>query len=106
VAAAHEARDAGHLDRAVASYRDALRLWRGPALDGIDSQLVQAAASRLNEQRITTNEDRLAPGLPVNLQRLAPIAGSRRGRGHHRQGGVGKTKYCRARLLRRGRALR
>ncbi len=44
VAAARAARDAGHLDRAVASYRDALRLWRGPALEGIDSQLVQAAA--------------------------------------------------------------
>ena len=39
VAAARAAREAGHLDQAVASYRDALRLWRGPALDGIDSQL-------------------------------------------------------------------
>lgn len=59
VAAARAARDSGQLDRAVASYRDALRLWRGPAFDGIESQLIRAAASRLDELRITTNEDRL-----------------------------------------------
>ena len=65
VAAAHAARDAGHLDRAVAAYRDGLRLWRGPALDGIDSLLVQAAASRLDEERITAVEDRLAVELDL-----------------------------------------
>jgi len=59
VAAARAARDSGQLDLAVASYRDALRLWRGPAFDGIESQLIRAAASRLDELRITTNEDRL-----------------------------------------------
>jgi DNA-binding SARP family transcriptional activator len=59
VAVARTARDAGQLDRAVASYRDALRLWRGPALDGIDSQLIRTAASRLDELRITTIEDRI-----------------------------------------------
>jgi DNA-binding SARP family transcriptional activator len=73
VAAAHAARGAGHLDRAVAGYRDALRLWRGPALDGIDSQLVQAAASRLDEQRITTNEDRLT--LELDLGRHHELVG-------------------------------
>ena len=52
-------RDAGQLDQAVASYRDALRLWRGPALAGIDSQLIRAAASRLDEQRISASEDRI-----------------------------------------------
>jgi DNA-binding SARP family transcriptional activator/Tfp pilus assembly protein PilF len=60
VAAARTARDAGHAELAVAGYRDALRLWRGAALDGLDSQLLQAAASRLNEQRIAVNEDRLS----------------------------------------------
>jgi DNA-binding SARP family transcriptional activator/predicted ATPase len=59
IAAAHLARDAGQLGQAVACYRDALRLWRGAALDGLDSQLLQAAASRLDEQRITAIEDRL-----------------------------------------------
>jgi DNA-binding SARP family transcriptional activator len=58
VAAARKARNSNHLDQAVACYRDALRLWRGPALDGMDSQLVRMAANRLDEQRIATNEDR------------------------------------------------
>jgi DNA-binding SARP family transcriptional activator/Tfp pilus assembly protein PilF len=63
--AARAARDTGRADQAVACYRDALRLWRGPALDGLDSQLIRAAASRLDEQRITANEDRLAVELEL-----------------------------------------
>jgi DNA-binding SARP family transcriptional activator len=59
VGAARSARQEGHLDVAIARYRDALRLWRGPALDGMYSQFVQAAVSRLDEQRIAANEDRL-----------------------------------------------
>ncbi len=58
-AAARAARASGQLDRAVAGYRDALRLWRGPALAGLDSQLVLAAASRLDEQRLAVQEDRI-----------------------------------------------
>ena len=73
VAAARAAHDANHLDQALASYHDALRLWRGPALDGIDSQFVQAAASRLDEQRITTNEDRLT--LELDLGRHHELVG-------------------------------
>ena len=64
-AAAQAARDAGQLDRAVAGYRDALRLWRGPALAGLDSQLIRAAASRLDEQRIAALEDRIAVELDL-----------------------------------------
>ncbi len=59
VTAAQAAREAGDLDGAAANYRDALRLWRGPALDGIDSLLVRAAAARLDEQRMAAIEDRL-----------------------------------------------
>jgi DNA-binding SARP family transcriptional activator len=59
VAAARVAREESNLDLAIARYRDALRLWRGAALDGMDSQFVQAAVSRLDEQRIAANEDRL-----------------------------------------------
>jgi DNA-binding SARP family transcriptional activator len=59
VAAARVAREANSVDLAVARYRDALRLWRGPALEGIDSVLIRAAAHRLDEQRIAANEDRL-----------------------------------------------
>ena len=73
VATARAARDANHLDRAVASYRDALRLWRGPALGGIDSQLLRAAASRLDEQRIAANEDRLT--LELDLGRHHELVG-------------------------------
>ena len=69
VASALEARDAGHLDQAVANYREALRLWRGPALDGIDSQLIQAAAGRLEEQRVTATEDRIKLELDLGRQR-------------------------------------
>jgi DNA-binding SARP family transcriptional activator len=59
VAAARAARDACHLDEAVACYREALRLWRGAALDGIYSLLVRMAAGRLDEQRITIIEERI-----------------------------------------------
>jgi DNA-binding SARP family transcriptional activator/tetratricopeptide (TPR) repeat protein len=65
VAAGATAREAGQLSEAVSCYRDALRLWRGPALDGIDSQTVRAAAVRLDEQRISVNEDRLAVELEL-----------------------------------------
>ena len=73
MAAARAARDASHLDQAVACYRDALRLWRGPALDGIDSQLIRVAASRLDEQRIATNEDRV--NLELELGRHHELVG-------------------------------
>jgi DNA-binding SARP family transcriptional activator len=57
VTAARAARDGGRNDQVVAYYRDALRLWQGPALDGINSEVVRAAASRLDEQRVATTED-------------------------------------------------
>jgi DNA-binding SARP family transcriptional activator/tetratricopeptide (TPR) repeat protein len=72
-AAARAARDAGQLDQAVASYRDALRLWRGPALAGLDSQLIRAAASRMDEQRVAALEDRLA--LELDLGRHHELVG-------------------------------
>jgi DNA-binding SARP family transcriptional activator len=73
VASARTSRDAGRLDQAVAYYRDALRLWRGPALDGIDSQLIRVTASRLDEQRIATNEVRLE--LELELGRHHELVG-------------------------------
>jgi DNA-binding SARP family transcriptional activator len=71
--AAAAAREADHRAQAVASYRDALRLWRGPALDGIDSQLLRAAALRLDEQRINTIEERLT--LELELGRHHELVG-------------------------------
>ncbi len=59
VANARAARESDQRERAAANYREALRLWRGPAASGIDSQLVRAAASRLDELRVSTIEDRI-----------------------------------------------
>ncbi|WP_236003861.1 AfsR/SARP family transcriptional regulator [Nonomuraea antri] len=57
LAQAGHARDSGRGERAIAHYRAALGLWRGPALEGIDSRLVRSAVSRLTESRITANEE-------------------------------------------------
>ena len=73
VSAGRADRDAGHLDQAATSYRDALRLWRGPALEGIDSLLIRAAAARLDEQRMAATEDRLA--LELDLGRHHELVG-------------------------------
>jgi DNA-binding SARP family transcriptional activator len=73
ITAARAARDLGETERAVAHYRDALRLWRGSALDGIDSLLVRAGATLLDEQRITAIEDRLA--LELDLGRHYELVG-------------------------------
>lgn len=54
---ARRLRKDGQIAEAVTRYREALALWRGPALEGIQSRLVQAAASRLDEDRIAANED-------------------------------------------------
>ena len=71
--AARVAREGGQRGEAVACYRDALRLWRGPALEDIDSQLLRGAASRLDEQRIAVNEDRLE--LELDLGRHHELVG-------------------------------
>lgn len=54
---ARDARDAGDADAAITLYKGALALWRGPALNGIYSQELESAATRLNELRINTKED-------------------------------------------------
>lgn len=73
LSAARAARDAGDPGMAVGHYRDALRLWRGPALEGIDSQLVRAAATQLDEQRVAAIEERLA--LELDLGRHHEVTG-------------------------------
>src|ERR1035438_7271009 len=64
VAAARAARGAGDIDLAVARYRDALRLWRGPALEGIDSTLLRAAAHRPDAQPRSGTQARPTPQPP------------------------------------------
>ena len=45
---------------AVNDLREALALWRGPALCGLQGEVMQAAAAKLNESRISTYQECLA----------------------------------------------
>ena len=46
-----------HAEEAVRLLRAALALWRGPAADGVESKLVQSAATRLNDDRVSLLEE-------------------------------------------------
>ncbi|MFC6082404.1 AfsR/SARP family transcriptional regulator [Sphaerisporangium aureirubrum] len=72
-AQARRDRDAGDPESAVRGYREALALWRGEAMEGIESRPVRSAASRLAEHRITTNEDCLQ--LELDLGRHHELVG-------------------------------
>ncbi|MGH3679259.1 MAG: AfsR/SARP family transcriptional regulator [Natronosporangium sp.] len=54
---AREAAASGDLDAATAGYRAALALWRGPALDGLASDLLRRAAAGLDEERLQAVEE-------------------------------------------------
>ncbi|MBO3747594.1 hypothetical protein J5X84_16070 [Streptosporangiaceae bacterium NEAU-GS5] len=56
-ATVNRARRCPHPADAVALYREARALWQGHALEGLRSPLLQAAASRLTEMRITAAEE-------------------------------------------------
>ncbi|WP_285753475.1 BTAD domain-containing putative transcriptional regulator [Lentzea sp. NBRC 105346] len=66
---------------AVAAFRDALALWRGPALDGVPGELIGDFAAELDESRLATVEEcvdlELALGrhaeLVPELRRLAAM---------------------------------
>jgi DNA-binding SARP family transcriptional activator len=49
----------GRTAEAVTVLHTALALWRGPALSGIDSEVVRRAATALDEHRLTAIEDRV-----------------------------------------------
>lgn len=53
------ARDEGHHAAAAAAYRDALALWRGPALAGGADPLISAEAAALEETRLAVLERRI-----------------------------------------------
>jgi DNA-binding SARP family transcriptional activator/tetratricopeptide (TPR) repeat protein len=57
VRAARAARDDHQCDAAVQHFRRAERLWRGDALDGVDSDVLRRAATLLNEERVSALED-------------------------------------------------
>ncbi|MEU7477106.1 BTAD domain-containing putative transcriptional regulator [Lentzea sp. NPDC042327] len=56
VATARQAERAGDLSTAVAHYRQALALWRGPALHGVEAQFARGHALALGEQRLSAEE--------------------------------------------------
>lgn len=62
-----------HVLETVSDLRAALALWRGPALEGMRSEVIQAAATRLNEWRISTYQDCLE--LELQLGRHQEIIG-------------------------------
>jgi DNA-binding SARP family transcriptional activator len=54
---ARQLREFRQLEESVTNYRTALALWRGPALDGLESRVVRQAADRLAERRLTVTEE-------------------------------------------------
>ncbi|NGY63244.1 tetratricopeptide repeat protein [Lentzea sp. NEAU-D13] len=59
VARAREESDAGSVEVAAATLRTALALWRGSALSGVASDIVQRAALPLDDQRLAAVEERI-----------------------------------------------
>ena len=62
---------AGDPERAAKLLRDALALWRGPALSGLASQTLRREAERLEELRLQALEDRLEADLGRGCEREA-----------------------------------
>ncbi|MGY0003119.1 AfsR/SARP family transcriptional regulator [Micromonospora sp. I033] len=65
--------DQGGPEAAVASLREALALWHGPALDGLRTPALTAAAQRLDERRMTVVERCL--DLELSLGRYDEVIG-------------------------------
>jgi DNA-binding SARP family transcriptional activator len=60
---------AGQLEQAAGQLRRALALWRGDALAGVRGRVIEAAASRLDEQRLTVHEECLSYELALGYGR-------------------------------------
>jgi DNA-binding SARP family transcriptional activator len=78
LAGARAARDEGRLDAAAAGLREAIALWRGPALaDLVSESFARADTARLNELRIAAIEDlvevELARGDPDMVPQLRSL---------------------------------
>ena len=63
------ARAAGDFERAAGLLREALALWRGPALAGLDSGALRREADRLEESRLQVLEDRIEADVGRGLER-------------------------------------
>jgi DNA-binding SARP family transcriptional activator/tetratricopeptide (TPR) repeat protein len=60
---------AGRREEATARYREALALWRGSVLEGLDSEPLRMAADRLAEERLTVIEDCIEYDLELGRHR-------------------------------------
>ncbi len=68
IAAVKKQIDAGHAAGAVAGLQAALALWRGDALVGVQSDLVQRAATALDEKRLVAVEEYMRLRLELGPQ--------------------------------------
>jgi DNA-binding SARP family transcriptional activator/tetratricopeptide (TPR) repeat protein len=73
MAAAHGHTAAGRVTEAAVTLRSALTLWRGPALAGLDSELVRRGAARLEDERLSALTERFQ--LDLALGRHEEIVG-------------------------------
>ncbi|OLF11280.1 hypothetical protein BU204_30615 [Actinophytocola xanthii] len=73
VASARQLVNADRLSEAVAALRAALGLWRGPALAGLNSDLLQREAAKLEDERVAATMERLR--LDLALGRHEEIVG-------------------------------
>ncbi|HEX4704059.1 MAG TPA: BTAD domain-containing putative transcriptional regulator [Pseudonocardiaceae bacterium] len=76
VASARQHADAGQAEEAAATLRGALTLWRGSALSGVPSDLVQRGAALLDDRRLAAVEERIR--LDLALGRHEEISGELR----------------------------
>ncbi|GAB1639975.1 AfsR/SARP family transcriptional regulator [Krasilnikovia sp. MM14-A1259] len=77
IAEARAGSNAGRKEESVERYREALALWRGPALEGLDSGPLRTAANHFAERRLTVNEDCIEYELELGRHRevIAELVG-------------------------------
>ncbi|MFD0663066.1 AfsR/SARP family transcriptional regulator [Thermocatellispora tengchongensis] len=63
---------AGRPEEAAEALRTGLALWRGPALDGLNTPMLRQAANGLEELRLDVLEERI--GCELRLNRIGPLA--------------------------------
>ncbi|MFB7559420.1 AfsR/SARP family transcriptional regulator [Streptomyces brevispora] len=68
-----EAARGGRAEEACARFEDALAMWRGPALEGITAERVEAEVSRLDEMRLDVYEE--YTGLRIGLGQHRELLG-------------------------------
>lgn len=92
VAAGRSARNAGDPAGAVAAWRTALDLWRGPFCDGLPGPFLAAERHRLDDLRLTVAADRLEAALELGEKARGPPGEPARGHlGEAHGGHLGDT---------------